>query len=272
MSDILFRSLQVAGPTTKVGKIDTDEYGYGTMVLGAIGGLNSKGEYYECTREVMQLFDKSSILQQQVQASSLYGENGHPNLTGMNEQQAMSRFLSIQEPNVCTHFRNIYLDPNYHTKSSTMRKGEIAIIGELKPYGDKAEVVNEAFKNPHMNLSYSVRCLSRPKTINGTIHRTILSIITWDKVYMGGIKHAVKANATITKESAVLSIINDAGFTSDAATLGNLILSMQENPSVYTTESMHIAKGVFDEVTRGLAQERKDYNVIDNIITMFKSI
>jgi hypothetical protein len=87
-----------------------------------------------------------------------------------------------------------------------MQKGEIAIMAELKPYGDKQEVVAEAFANPFMNLSYSIRCITQPRNVAGRIHRIIKSIITFDKVYMPGIKHASKQNALLATTSEAYAI------------------------------------------------------------------
>ena len=271
MSSISFKSLAVAVPRDpKIGAVKVDDYGYTKMLIGAIGAFNSKGEYYEATKEVRQLFMGSSVLQMQIAENSLYGENGHPDLTGLDEPTAMSRFLSIREPNVCTHFRAIYLDPEYYRTSSTMQAGEIAVIGELCPAGDKREVVAEAFNNPYANLSYSIRCITQPKLINGRVHRAIKSIITFDKVWMGGIKHSTKRNAALlpTSEARIIDTIENYGLEADINSLGDLVTSMQNNPSKFSAESTALAKGVFTEIYSHLEHGNKLPNRLENTLSV----
>lgn len=274
MSDITFRSIAVAVPRdVKAGKLRTDEYGYTRMVVGTLGAFNSKGELYEATKEVCDLFSSSSLLQLQIRENSLYGENGHPDLTGLDERGAMARFCSIYEPNICTHIRSVHLDPEYYKASPNMKKGEIAIIADIKPYGEKAELVAEAIANPFMNLSYSIRCITQPKRVGGIVHRIIKSIITWDKVYFPGLSAANKRNALWrSSEAAVLYEIEEAGIDSNINALADMVQDMQANPSMYSTESISIANGVFNEVQQHLDTTVESYDRCDSIITMFRSM
>jgi hypothetical protein len=274
MTDITFRSIAVAVPRdVKAGTLRTDEHGYTRMVVGTLGAFNSKGELYEATKEVCDLFSSSSLLQLQVRENALYGENGHPDLTGMNERQAMARFCAISEPNICTHLRSVHLDPDYYKSSPNMKKGEIAIIADLKPYGARAELVTEAMANPFMNLSYSIRCITQPKQVGGIVHRIIKSIITWDKVYFPGLSAANKRNALWrSSEAAVLFEIENSGVTSNINALADMIQDMQTNPTTYSTESISLAKGVFNEVQQHLEATGESYDRCDSIISMFKSM
>jgi len=275
MANIQFRSLAVAVPRdSNAGVLQTDPHGYARMCIGGLNTLNSRGEYYEATDEVVDLFTGSSLLQLQVKNNALYGENGHPSLIGMNDRDATARFMTIYEPNVCTHFKGIYLDTEYYKTSPTMQKGEIAIMAELKPYGDKQEVVAEAFANPFMNLSYSIRCITQPRNVAGRIHRIIKSIITFDKVYMPGIKHASKQNALLatTSEAYVIDEINKAGMSTDINTLATIIEEMQQSSGRFSTECVSTALGVFDEVRRHLDNTGESYNRVDSVISMFRSM
>lgn len=273
MSDnITFRSIAAAYPRNqKIGVLSTDDHGYCSMVVGAIGTFNSKGEYYESSQEVQNLFKTSSLLQLQIRENSLYGENGHPSLVGMTEQQAFNRFMSIYEPNVCTHFRAIDLDPDYYKHSDTLKKGEIAIVAQLKPYGDKAQIVTEAMSNPYMNLSYSIRCVTKPKQVGNIMHRIIKSIITFDKVYMPGISHASKRNAALHTESFILSELDKAELTLDIEQVAGFVESMQAHPSEYSTESVMLAKGMFKELQQHLDSTNVQYGRVESISNMFKT-
>lgn len=243
----------VAAPlNAKIGTISVDESGYAPLLVGALGTHNSRGQIYDATPDVTTLFKDASVLQRMVKESALYGENGHPNVTGMNQQDAMARFVDIHEPNVCAHFSEVWLDPNFYKQSDTVRKGEIAIFANTAAFGAKKEVVADSFANPRVNLCFSIRCLTRNYMVGNTLHRVIVTPITFDRVYLPGIRHATKLNAptNTVDRRALETSLEKMVLNLDSERLGDAIIAMEA--SELAVEKLNYAKDMFKELQQHL--------------------
>lgn len=179
--------------TNKAGVLRPDRDGYYTVVLGALNVFNSAGAYYPLAAG-KKLFEESSSLMRRIANGALRGEYGHPRKTpDMSMRDFMSRVQDIYEPNVCCHFRKVYLDDS----SVKDEKGRpvVAIIGEVKPSGPMGQALKESLENPSENVCFSIRSITEDAMINGVIHKNLKTIVTWDYVNEPGLSVAKKWHA-----------------------------------------------------------------------------
>lgn len=178
----------------KKGILKPDEYGYYTVILGALNAYNSVGEYYT-SEGVLELFQSSSLLMKCIKDGNLYSELGHPKKEpGMTLEQFYSRVMTIDERNICGHISEITLDFEYGKKHPELNNPDlIAIIGKVKPAGPHAEVLRQSLENPKENTSFSIRGLTENKFINGKVVRRLTYIRTFDFVWAPGIEIAKKS-------------------------------------------------------------------------------
>lgn len=173
-----------------------DASGYYTFMIGALNCYNSIGEYYIAHR-VVDLFKESSAFVRRIEAACLYGELGHPRREpGMSYADYYARMIDIYEPNICVHYRKIWLDMNYGRNNPEVGNPEmIAIMAELRPHGPHAAVLQASLDTPDQNTAFSIRSLMDTHQRNGRTERELTSLITFDHVVMPGIKQACKAFA-----------------------------------------------------------------------------
>lgn len=189
-NSIVFECTTMRG-LNKKGIIPADEYGYRTVVLGALNVFSRKGEYY-ALEGAEDLFKSSSIFMRKIEGEALRGELGHPNPEpGMTEEQFSFRIRQVVEKRVCLHIRRVWLD---HTNvRDDSGRTVIAIMGELAPSGELGHVLEKSFNNPYENVAFSIRCFSDvDRSYGGAITRKMREIVTWDYVSEPGIKVADK--------------------------------------------------------------------------------
>lgn len=176
--------------TNKVGELKKTDDGYYIVVLGALDVFNSAGAYYpyESAKDV---FKESSSLMRRVANGALRGEYGHPKRQpNQSLREFVDRVLQIDEKNVAFHVRKVTVD-------FTSIKGEdgrpiIALIGEIKPSGPYAHVLEKQLENPSENVCFSIRSLTDDTFVAGKLHKHIRTVVTWDYVNEPGIATATK--------------------------------------------------------------------------------
>lgn len=183
-------------PAGKKGILTCDENGYYTMPIGALNVFNSVGAYY-VLEGAADLFKSSSVLMRRVANGCLKGETGHPKrLPGMTMDDYMSRILSIEETNVCCHFKEIWLDENFGRNNPQFKNPNmVGIMAKLKPSGPKGEALKAAIENTDENVCFSIRSLSRDYVQRGQVYKVIQQIIGWDWVTEPGIAMATQWSA-----------------------------------------------------------------------------
>jgi len=252
---------EVAGPiNARLGKLKQDENGYVNMVVGAIGTVNSRKQYYAKSKEVIGLFADSSVFQRMVKEGALYGENGHPDIEGLDQAVAMSRFMSIHEHHVCAHFNKVYLDDSLHRTSPTIESNEIAIVANVKPYGPHASVVQDAIDNPKQNLCFSIRCLAKTEEIDGKFIKTIIKPITFDKVYLPGIRHATKLNSSsndILDRMALRTSLEQIDTVINTENIADAITVLEDAGA--SAENISWLKGLYKETQEEQKLKKVDY-------------
>jgi len=177
----------------KKGILKPDEDGYYPLVIGGLNVVNSAGEYYvlECAKE---LFDSSSVLMRRIKTGNLKGELGHPKREpGMTEDSYFSRIMRVEETNVCSHFKEVWLDDKYGINHPEFNNpAMVAIMALVKPSGPKGEYLKQSLENKAENVCFSIRALTENYLIRGVTHRVLRSILTWDNVTEPGISIANK--------------------------------------------------------------------------------
>lgn len=192
MQDIRFACTALDG-TNKVGVIPKDSDGYYDMIVGGLNMFNSAGQYYEY-EGAKALFEGSSPFMRRVSRGALRGEVGHPKKRiGETDDQYLDRIYSIDEGNVCVHFKEIYLD--FNSMKDTTGKPVIAIRAKLAPSGAKGDYLERQLQNKNENVCFSIRSLTQDKMNRGIYTRTIKHIVTFDNVNECGIAIANKYQA-----------------------------------------------------------------------------
>jgi hypothetical protein len=193
MSQISFTSsrMSMAG---KDGVLRCDSSGYYTVVLGALNVYNSAGEYYIADREALNLFEKSSLFMRRISDGVLKGENGHPKFpVGGKMRDYIERLMTIEETNVISHYRKVWLDPDFGKKNPRFNNSSmVGIMAEVCPSGEKGAALKRSLENPSENVCFSIRAFTKDYQVRGVTQRVLDTIVTWDVVTEPGIAAANK--------------------------------------------------------------------------------
>lgn len=177
--------------TNKTGALKPDASGYYTLVLGALNVFNSGGAYYPYDT-AKGLFCESASLMRRIASGALRGEYGHPRpLPGQSTRDFLNRVLDIYEPNVCCHFRKVWIDYSGTVKDDSGRP-VIAILGEIKPSGPMGAALKSSLDNPSENVCFSIRSVTNDVQMQGVVHKNLKLIVTWDYVNEPGLSIAKK--------------------------------------------------------------------------------
>ena len=192
-------------------KLIPDERGYYKMIIGGLNIHNAHGDFYTGDKEVIELFDNSSIFQRRISSGYLYGELGHPTkLPGQSMNEFIQRCTVIDEKNIAAHFSEIFLDFDAIKETNSGSKA-IAIVARFAPSGIKAEALERAINNVEANIAFSLRGFTDDVRMpNGRVSRTLRTIVTFDLVTEPGIPTAnsFDTQKTIGLESLTEQIVN----------------------------------------------------------------
>lgn len=191
MTQVKFTATKLAAG--KKGILTPDEDGYYTFPVGSLNAFNSQGSYYVSTG-VRELFEQSSVFMRRIANGNLKGEMGHPKMTpGMTMQQYMERAMVVEEKNVCCHFKEVWLDEDFGRNHPEYKNPKmIAIMAKLKPAGPMGPALQASIDNPHENVCFSIRCLTRDYLERGQRYKVIEQIVNFDNVTEPGIATATK--------------------------------------------------------------------------------
>jgi hypothetical protein len=176
--------------TEKRGVLVPDADVYYEMIVGALDVYNSAGAFYDF-QSAKAVFDASGSLQRRIAAGQLRGEYGHPKrLPGQDMQSYINRIMTIDESQICVHFKEIRLETGL-VKSDTGRP-VLAIVAKIKPCGPRGPALKEQLENGSENVSFSIRSLTDDQVVGGVLHKHIRTVICWDYVNEPGIACAEK--------------------------------------------------------------------------------
>lgn len=192
MSNVRFTSTKLINAGKK-GILTPDKDGYYELVIGGLNTFNSAGEYYTADG-AKQLFEQSSTFMRRVNNGCLKGEVGHPKkLPGMSNDEYINRILSMDEKNICCHFKEVWLDFDFGKKNPQLNNPAlVAIMALVKPSGPKGDSLKASLDNHAENVCFSIRALTKDYYQRGQTIRTLTSIVCWDNVSEGGIAIAHK--------------------------------------------------------------------------------
>lgn len=182
------------------GILRPDATGYRTINLGGINLTNSAGQFYDSPQQVINLFTQSSNLQRRIRSGRLYSELGHPKIDGLTDDQFLVRVLSLYEEKECAHIRKIELVDGRDENG----RPALIIVGEVKPSGPHAAVLENKFNNGFEDTCFSIRCMTDVRRDFGRVIKTITEIVTWDYVGEPGIAIASKYRSPSTESGLVL--------------------------------------------------------------------
>lgn len=193
----------------KKGILKPDSDGYYTLPIGGLNTFNSAGEYYvlDGARE---LFANSGVLQRRIKAGNLHGELGHPSPQGLTNEQYLNRLRQIDEKNISTHFRRIWIDEEFGKKNPHLKNPALAgIMAELRPSGAMADQLQRALDNPHENVNFSIRAMTRNYFQAGRLNRVLAVVYTWDQVHEPGIATANKWDSPVLEDIHKTAVTQD---------------------------------------------------------------
>lgn len=189
---VKFEATKLAG-TGKAGVLKPDADGYYTVVLGGLNTLNSGGQYYDL-QGAEHLFLNSSAFMRRVKKGCLKIEVTHPKPEpGMSEDEYAARLMDIDLKNVCGHISEVWLDVDFGRKHPELNNPNlVAILGKVKPSGDKQATLQTALDNAKENVCFSIRSFTRNYMNGRREHRVLDVVVTFDLVNEGGILAASK--------------------------------------------------------------------------------
>jgi len=192
MSNVKFTATKLNG-TGKRGILKPDADGYYEMPIGGLNTFNSAGQYYVLDG-AKQLFEESSVFMRRIKNGCLKGEVGHPKkLPGMSMDDFVNRILTIDEKNVCCHFKEVWLDESFGKNNQEYKNPDlVAIMAKIKPSGPKGDFLQKSFDNPDENVCFSIRAFTRDYYQRGQTYRVLTQIISFDSVIEPGISNATK--------------------------------------------------------------------------------
>ena len=177
----------------KEGSVKPDEYGYYTGPIGGLNTYNSGGALYVYDG-AGKLFEDSHVFMRRVKNGNLKGELGHPKrMPGMNDEDYMDRYMTVEETNVAVHFAEVWLDKDFGKKNPQYNNPDIiGIMAKYKPAGPKAASLQASLENPKENVNFSIRSLTMDSLVRGRRIKVLDSILSFDVVTEPGISHATK--------------------------------------------------------------------------------
>lgn len=188
LNSIRFGCSALANPNkTRKLRRDGDYY---EVVVGALDVFNSAGEYY-VYEQARNMFEQSGTLMRRIERGSLRGEYGHPKKeVGQSNEQYAQRVLSLYEPNLSHHFREVWLD--FESVKDDKGKPVVAIYAWVTPSGPQGMHLQKQLDNPDENVCFSIRAFTQDYWERGLCKRILRNIVTWDFVNEPGISHAEK--------------------------------------------------------------------------------
>lgn len=233
MAQVAYESTVLKG-TGKQGKLKCAPDGYyRDVVVGAIGIHNNAGQFYDLA-SAKKFFEQQSDLMNRVKGGHVRGEYGHPKrVPGMNDNQWLSRVLSIEETQISHHIREVKLVEGA-VKDPKTGQPAVGIVAELKPSGPYGDALAGSMENEHENVCFSIRSLTNDRVTPSRWIKEMRRIVTWDFVFLPGIEGANKYNSpslesidvTALTEQTVRSVAEDVA--SGRVSMENYAVDMQD--------------------------------------------
>lgn len=174
----------------KLGRAKTDSDGYYPgFPLAVLGVVSDNKTMYDTPSFIQQMTGDDSHFRMMIEDGKLFGEYGHPDLTGMSQDDAMARLVRVDEQKVSHHIRGV--------RNGDTVGGGTLLVGDIKPHGPYAQYLQDSLMEPHINTAFSLRGLSSQQVRAGVKHRSLKKLVTFDYVAAGGFNQAAKRYAAL---------------------------------------------------------------------------
>jgi len=233
MTMIHFSEVSLSNQNKK-GILKPDENGYYTMIIGGLNVFNSVDQYYTLQGS-KDLFESSSIFMRRVKSGNLKGEVGHPKrVPGMSIDDYVHRIMSVEDTNVCVHISEVWLDTEFGKNNPKHGNPNlVAMYGKLKPSGPKGDALKAAFENPKENVCFSIRALTDDRLVNGTQHRKLVQIVTWDWVIEPGIHIANKWATPVLENLTDVTISKDQLYKVAKESMDDTLIANESSREIF---------------------------------------
>lgn len=171
----------------RLGRPRRDSLGYYQDIpVAVLGKVTQNNTFYREGPFIEQIRSPDSYVCRQLQDGKLYGEYGHPDLTGLDNQAAINRLAKVDEKCISHHFASVHL-------GQKLESGGQLICAHIRPHGPYKSSLEDSFEAPLINTAFSLRGITT-NTLgpNGESYRTMEKLITFDAVHSGGYSEAAK--------------------------------------------------------------------------------
>lgn len=177
-------------PKGRVGVIKPDEQGvYRGLPMMVFGEVTQQKTYYDPASIMDQITNPETSFNKVLKQGKKYGELGHPTFIGLNQDEALTRLVTVDEKNHSHLFVGLYTD----APSAT---GTVVLRGDVKPAGPYGSVFKESLDDPVVNTAFSLRAyVSTDMRPDGVKFRTVRQLCTFDTVGASGYASTDKAHA-----------------------------------------------------------------------------
>lgn len=176
-------------------RFEKDDGGFYVGVpISALGVSTRNNSYYDVDSFVRHLNDPNTQFNMLLKSRQLYGEYGHPDILGMEDNLAIARIRTVLEKETSHLFKKIYTGPK-------LESGGRIVYADLKPCRKHGDDVRESLDDPEQNTAFSIRSLTHNSQKGSISYRKMIQFITADFVNAPGFAEASKGYAHIGTES-----------------------------------------------------------------------
>lgn len=210
----------------KKGILRPDSDGYYEQPIGMLNCLNSAGAFY-VKDGINEIMGQGSSFFRRIKEGALYAELEHPEQRpGEDMRTFLRRAAKIDRTNVCAHWKEIWIDDSIgeRFKDKPTDPTPLVVLGKNKPTGPHGAIVQAAYDNPHEDVCFSVRSLTKDWIYKGRTYKQIIQLFTYDNVNEPGKKNARKrmslsmeslGNEIVIKSSDIEEILEQDSFMSN---------------------------------------------------------
>lgn len=180
---------QIVSADRKLKAAVFDADGYTEVPVAVLGEVSQNNTYYIVDPLVREMTNKDSIFNRLLVDGKIYGEYTHPDLSGLNRQQALERLIEVRGTCQSHHIRRLYT-------GAKLPDGGILLMASVRPMGPYRDELLDNFMNAYANTAFSLRAIVADKQGNdGVLYRTCQKLVTFDSVLAGGYFAASKRYA-----------------------------------------------------------------------------
>lgn len=242
-----YQNVALAG-TMKKGILKQLDNGYYEIILGAFAAFGNGGWIYD-EATAMRYIESDREFLAELKGGRMCSEWGHPvRLPGQSDADWFARICSILESNTSSHIRAINL--SFNTVTDEKGRKVVAVIGEVRPHGFKADEFRLMLENPDADVAYSIRSFARRDFQTNRKH--ITKIITWDSVTTPGIAVASKYKTPSLESKDVTGMLDLCEERFNLERLRNTVLEATNDESFESLKHVKIITSLYEEQKRSI--------------------